>query len=87
MRRSRRALPGTLRALDLVERAGQQRAHRVGAAEVQPQCWPSIPAVPTMSAGATDRRFLRNIGIPTFGHSGLAWISTAKGSSKPASAT
>jgi acetylornithine deacetylase/succinyl-diaminopimelate desuccinylase-like protein len=34
--------------------------------------WPGIPAVPTMSAGATDGRFLRNIGIPTFGHSGLA---------------
>ncbi|HEX2687672.1 MAG TPA: M20/M25/M40 family metallo-hydrolase, partial [Kofleriaceae bacterium] len=34
--------------------------------------WPGIPVVPTMSAGATDGRFLRNIGIPTFGHSGLA---------------
>ncbi|HET7503994.1 MAG TPA: M20/M25/M40 family metallo-hydrolase [Kofleriaceae bacterium] len=34
--------------------------------------WPGIPAVPTMSAGATDGRFLRNVGIPTFGHSGLA---------------
>jgi acetylornithine deacetylase/succinyl-diaminopimelate desuccinylase-like protein len=34
--------------------------------------WPGIPVVPTMSAGATDGRFLRNIGIPTYGHSGLA---------------
>jgi len=34
--------------------------------------WPNIPVVPTMSAGATDGRFLRNIGIPTYGHSGLA---------------
>ncbi|MCE9579174.1 MAG: M20/M25/M40 family metallo-hydrolase [Deltaproteobacteria bacterium] len=34
--------------------------------------WPGIPAVPTMSAGATDGRFLRTAGIPTFGHSGLA---------------
>ena len=34
--------------------------------------WPGIPAVPTMSTGATDGRFLRNAGIPTFGHSGLA---------------
>jgi acetylornithine deacetylase/succinyl-diaminopimelate desuccinylase-like protein len=25
-----------------------------------------------MSAGATDGRFLRNAGIPTYGHSGLA---------------
>jgi acetylornithine deacetylase/succinyl-diaminopimelate desuccinylase-like protein len=34
--------------------------------------WPGIPVVPTMSAGATDGRFLRNAGIPTYGHSGLA---------------
>jgi acetylornithine deacetylase/succinyl-diaminopimelate desuccinylase-like protein len=33
--------------------------------------WPGIPAVPTMSAGATDGRYLRNAGIPTYGHSGL----------------
>jgi len=34
--------------------------------------WPGVPAVPTMSAGATDGRFLRAAGIPTYGHSGLA---------------
>ena len=34
--------------------------------------WPGIPVVPTMSAGATDGRFLRNAGIPTYGHSGVA---------------
>ncbi|HWU88841.1 MAG TPA: M20/M25/M40 family metallo-hydrolase, partial [Kofleriaceae bacterium] len=34
--------------------------------------WPGIPVVPTMSAGATDGRFLRNAGIPTYGHSGIA---------------
>jgi acetylornithine deacetylase/succinyl-diaminopimelate desuccinylase-like protein len=34
--------------------------------------WPGVPVVPSMSAGATDGRFLRNIGIPTFGHGGLA---------------
>jgi acetylornithine deacetylase/succinyl-diaminopimelate desuccinylase-like protein len=33
--------------------------------------WPGAPIVPTMSAGATDGRFLRNAGIPTYGHSGL----------------
>jgi acetylornithine deacetylase/succinyl-diaminopimelate desuccinylase-like protein len=33
--------------------------------------WPSIPVIPTMSTGATDGRFLRNAGIPTYGHSGL----------------
>jgi acetylornithine deacetylase/succinyl-diaminopimelate desuccinylase-like protein len=31
-----------------------------------------VPLLPVMSAGATDGRFLRNIGIPTYGHSGLA---------------
>jgi acetylornithine deacetylase/succinyl-diaminopimelate desuccinylase-like protein len=34
--------------------------------------WPGIPIVPTMSAGATDGSYLRNAGIPTYGHSGLA---------------
>ena len=28
--------------------------------------------MPTMSAGATDGSYLRNAGIPTYGHSGLA---------------
>jgi acetylornithine deacetylase/succinyl-diaminopimelate desuccinylase-like protein len=40
--------------------------------KLSPKFWPGIPAVPTMSAGATDGRFLRNAGIPTYGHSGLA---------------
>jgi acetylornithine deacetylase/succinyl-diaminopimelate desuccinylase-like protein len=34
--------------------------------------WPGIPVIPVMSAGATDGRFLRNAGIPTYGHSGVA---------------
>jgi acetylornithine deacetylase/succinyl-diaminopimelate desuccinylase-like protein len=33
--------------------------------------WPDIPVLPVMSTGATDGRFLRNAGIPTYGHSGL----------------
>jgi acetylornithine deacetylase/succinyl-diaminopimelate desuccinylase-like protein len=36
------------------------------------QFWPGAPVVPTMSAGATDSSYLRNAGIPTYGHSGLA---------------
>jgi acetylornithine deacetylase/succinyl-diaminopimelate desuccinylase-like protein len=28
--------------------------------------------IPTLSAGATDGSYLRNAGIPTYGHSGLA---------------
>jgi len=34
--------------------------------------WPGIPSAPAMTPGATDGRFLRNIGIPTYGHSGMA---------------
>ncbi len=34
--------------------------------------WPGTPVIPTMSSGATDGSFLRNAGIPTYGHSGLA---------------
>ena len=33
--------------------------------------WPGVPVVPTMGTGATDGRFLRNAGIPTYGVSGL----------------
>lgn len=32
--------------------------------------WPGVPVVPTLSAGATDGRFLANIGIPTYGVTG-----------------
>jgi acetylornithine deacetylase/succinyl-diaminopimelate desuccinylase-like protein len=34
--------------------------------------WPGTPVTPTMTAGSTDGRHLRNAGIPTYGHSGLA---------------
>jgi acetylornithine deacetylase/succinyl-diaminopimelate desuccinylase-like protein len=40
--------------------------------KVSPKFWPGVPLLPIMSAGATDGRFLRNAGIPTYGHSGLA---------------
>jgi acetylornithine deacetylase/succinyl-diaminopimelate desuccinylase-like protein len=36
------------------------------------QFWPGAIVIPTMSAGATDGSYLRNAGIPTYGHSGLA---------------
>jgi acetylornithine deacetylase/succinyl-diaminopimelate desuccinylase-like protein len=41
-------------------------------ASVSAEFWPGAPIVPTMSAGATDGSYLRNAGIPTYGHSGLA---------------
>jgi len=34
--------------------------------------WPAAVVLPTMSTGATDGSYLRNAGIPTYGHSGLA---------------
>jgi acetylornithine deacetylase/succinyl-diaminopimelate desuccinylase-like protein len=40
--------------------------------KVSAQFWPGVPVIPSMAAGATDGSFLRNAGIPTYGHSGLA---------------
>ena len=34
--------------------------------------WPGSVVVPVMSSGATDGSYLRNAGIPTYGHSGMA---------------
>jgi acetylornithine deacetylase/succinyl-diaminopimelate desuccinylase-like protein len=34
--------------------------------------WPGTPVIPIMSTGGTDGTHLRNAGIPTYGHSGLA---------------
>jgi acetylornithine deacetylase/succinyl-diaminopimelate desuccinylase-like protein len=34
--------------------------------------WPGIPVIATMSAAGTDSTYLRNAGIPAYGHSGLA---------------
>jgi acetylornithine deacetylase/succinyl-diaminopimelate desuccinylase-like protein len=33
--------------------------------------WPGVPVVPNMVMGATDGRYLRNAGIPTYGVQGL----------------
>lgn len=41
------------------------------AREIAQSMWPGVPAIPSMSAGATDTRFLRNAGIPGYGVSGL----------------
>jgi acetylornithine deacetylase/succinyl-diaminopimelate desuccinylase-like protein len=35
--------------------------------------WPGVPVIPSMSSGASDGVFMRNAGIPTYGHSGLAY--------------
>jgi acetylornithine deacetylase/succinyl-diaminopimelate desuccinylase-like protein len=40
--------------------------------ELSAEFWPGVPVIPIMSTGATDSTFLRNAGIPAYGHSGLA---------------
>jgi acetylornithine deacetylase/succinyl-diaminopimelate desuccinylase-like protein len=45
----------------------------VGAIEkLAHETWPDAVLLPTMSAGGTDGSYLRNAGIPTYGHSGMA---------------
>jgi acetylornithine deacetylase/succinyl-diaminopimelate desuccinylase-like protein len=45
----------------------------VGAIEkLSHEFWPGASVIPVMSTGATDGAFLRNAGIPTYGHSGMA---------------
>ena len=45
----------------------------VGAIEkLSHEFWPDAAVIPVMSTGATDGAFLRNAGIPTYGHSGMA---------------
>lgn len=45
----------------------------VGAIEkLSREFWPEASVIPVMSSGATDGAFLRNAGIPTYGHSGMA---------------
>jgi acetylornithine deacetylase/succinyl-diaminopimelate desuccinylase-like protein len=41
------------------------------ATTITKRMWGDIPIVPTMSTGATDGHYLREVGIPTFGVSGL----------------
>jgi acetylornithine deacetylase/succinyl-diaminopimelate desuccinylase-like protein len=42
-----------------------------GIRKVSQTLWPGVPIVPTMSTGATDGRYLRVAGIPTFGIQGF----------------
>ena len=37
--------------------------------------WPGVPVAPSMTAGATDGRFLMSAGIPTYGMSGMFAVS------------
>ena len=39
--------------------------------DVTAEMWPGVPVVPVMSTGATDGKYLRLAGIPTYGVNGL----------------
>jgi acetylornithine deacetylase/succinyl-diaminopimelate desuccinylase-like protein len=39
--------------------------------KITSEMWPGVPVIPVMSTGATDSRFLRNIGMPMYGVSGM----------------
>jgi acetylornithine deacetylase/succinyl-diaminopimelate desuccinylase-like protein len=43
-----------------------------GIEKLTQEFWPGAVVLPVMSSGATDGSYLRNAGIPTYGHSGLA---------------
>ena len=43
---------------------------------VTKEMWPGVPVIPTMSTGATDAIYLRNLGIPVYGVSGLFYPET-----------
>ncbi|HEX6313712.1 MAG TPA: M20/M25/M40 family metallo-hydrolase [Gemmatimonadaceae bacterium] len=40
------------------------------------EMWPGVPVIPTMSTGATDALYLRTMGIPVYGVSGLFYPET-----------
>src|SRR5437879_37708 len=40
--------------------------------QLSAEFFPGAVVLPIMSAGATDGSYLRNAGIPTYGHSGMA---------------
>jgi acetylornithine deacetylase/succinyl-diaminopimelate desuccinylase-like protein len=57
----------------VVSEPSELREDVIGAIErLSQQFFPGAVVLPTMSAGATDGSFLRNAGIPTYGHSGMA---------------
>jgi acetylornithine deacetylase/succinyl-diaminopimelate desuccinylase-like protein len=39
--------------------------------EISNDLWPGVPVIPTMSTGATDGRYLNNVGIWTYGITGM----------------
>ena len=42
------------------------------------EMWPGALVIPSMSTGATDSRWLRNVGIPSYGVSGLFYARDSR---------
>jgi acetylornithine deacetylase/succinyl-diaminopimelate desuccinylase-like protein len=55
--------------------------------QLSAEFFPGAVVLPTMSAGATDGSYLRNAGIPTYGHSGLMAATSEFSSSRSSLAT
>jgi acetylornithine deacetylase/succinyl-diaminopimelate desuccinylase-like protein len=72
-----RALDDPQIAVDIVRRRDGSQAPPLTREIMRPveraaaRLWPGVPIVPTMTAGATDGRYLNNAGIPTYGMSGM----------------
>ena len=67
----RRSRVGRAARRSASRRARSMPALLTAATDSRRQMWGDIPVIPTMSTGATDGRFLRAAGIPTYGVSGF----------------
>jgi acetylornithine deacetylase/succinyl-diaminopimelate desuccinylase-like protein len=56
--------------LDVVEALDEELLSTIE--KTSEEFWRGVPVVPVMSAAGSDGTYLRNAGIPTYGHSGLA---------------
>jgi acetylornithine deacetylase/succinyl-diaminopimelate desuccinylase-like protein len=57
----------------VISQPSELREDVIGAIEkLSQEFWPDAVVLPIMSSGATDGSYLRNAGIPTYGHSGMA---------------
>ena len=57
----------------VISQPSELREDVIGAIEkLSQEFWPGAVVMPIMSSGATDGSYLRNAGIPTYGHSGMA---------------
>jgi len=77
-----RVIGDSIVAVSLRQRVGAQERYGVAPVAIHPavlaattaltkKMFNDVPVIPTMSTGATDGRFLRAAGIPTFGVSGI----------------